>query len=355
MEVENQNHRTSPMTSKKRLNALPPPPLKVLARHLDVDTITIEWLAGDGSDRCYYRLSSPQLIRTYVLMQLSSLDAKLLAENGYEWIIIGKILSQEGVRVPRTVATIPDYSALIIEDYGDTMLESRVQSHLQSNEQPSVIDLYKKVFPIIKTMLEIKNDNKSPWTKRSFDKDRFVWEMNFFYQNFLKPVANIDLSLQQQNDFKKESEDLSSYLATHSNYFVHRDLHSRNLMLQEGNVAMIDFQDARLGPASYDIVSLCFDSYVPLNQSFRIDLIKEFMAEMPSEIKQSLKSSWKPMLLQRQMKALGSFGYLSIVKQRGNYLTYLQPAMETLDETVFDSRWPFLSGQLIQIINKNLG
>ena len=132
MEVSNSTERTN-LVSKKRDDALPPPPPRAICQALSISELTIEWLAGDGSDRCYYRISSPELMRSYVLMQLSGQDAKALRENGYEWIQVGKLLAKSDIFVPKTVATMPDYAAIIIEDYGDIMMESRVLDMLGKN------------------------------------------------------------------------------------------------------------------------------------------------------------------------------------------------------------------------------
>ena len=68
-----------------------------------------------------------------------------------------------------------------------------------------------------------------------------------------------------------------------------------------------------------------------------------------------LNLHWKPTLLQRQLKAIGSFGYLSVRKNRGNYLQYVGPALATLDyDLVYDKRWPFISSVLIEMIGDKL-
>ena len=345
------------ITGQQRKDALPPPPLSVLATELGVNDLTIEWLAGDGSDRCYYRLSSRQLVRDYVLMQLSETDAKKLQENGYEWIEIGTLLSDNSILVPKTVAKLPEYAAIVIEDYGNTMLETAI---LRDLDRRNLVDAYyQQAIGIIGDFLTIPYQPDQAWTSRAFDEERFVWEMNFFYKHFLQQVSNIELDRAELQLFHKDCQSLAAYLAGYSNYFVHRDYHSRNLMIQNERIAVIDFQDARLGPPSYDLVSICFDSYIPLSQSQRIgylDLLKNRIESSHQEIWSEVVATWRPMLLQRQLKALGSFGYLSNTKKRGNYLQYLQPAMSTLEaEVVGDDRWPFLSYDIISRINKNLG
>ena len=124
---------------------LPPPPPKTIQSSLNLKEITIEWLAGDGSDRCYYRIFSPELEKSLVLMQLSDRDAQALRENGYEWIQIGEVLRKHHLAVPKTVQTLPDYAAIVIEDYGDIMMESLAQQALKDERVNDVVDIYTNV------------------------------------------------------------------------------------------------------------------------------------------------------------------------------------------------------------------
>ena len=130
-------------------------------------------------------------------------------------------------------------------------------------------------------------------------------------------------------------------------------------MIHDQKVAVIDFQDARLGPPSYDLVSLVFDSYVPLSPESRLKLLNEGLdliaASASKEVADRAREEWKPMLLQRQLKAIGSFGYLTVDKSKGDYIKNVAPALQTLlDASVQDVRWPFISGKLLQILAKTL-
>ena len=148
--------------------------------------------------------------------------------------------------------------------------------------------------------------------------------------------------------------DLSKFLANRPQYFVHRDFHSKNIMLKESKLIVIDFQDARLGPCSYDLVSLCYDPYVPLNVSQRQVLFESaesyFSNHLSSEIADEVAITQKAVMLQRLLKALGSFAYLTCELKRGDYLKYCSTAIECLKDT-YDHRWPYLTGRLIEKLN----
>ncbi len=333
---------------------LPPPPIPYLKERLNLAHLEVEWLAGDGSDRCYYRIRSSQLEDSLVLMQLSESDAVLLRESRYPWIIIQKFLKPSAIRVPALLHELTEFSALVIEDYGDITFESRVRGLLSRHDWSEIKAAYRHCFEVCSTML---GQERSPvWDYRGFDAKQLLWELNFFCENFLRPVFRLNEA--ELSIFTKESLDVATFLSRFSEYFVHRDFHSRNIMVQGSQLAIIDFQDARLGQASYDLVSLIFDSYVPLDNNQRSELLSVAKVVLqPTHPKAwcDIEETWPAMLLQRQLKAIGTFGFLTWKKKRGDYLQYLPKALETLTHlSVSDARWPWLSQEFPQMLREKL-
>ena len=345
--------------------ALPPPTPDELRAALGIQELTIEWLAGDGSDRSYYRIKSPSIARPVVLMQLSGNDARALHDGRYDWLEVANILAVHGIKVPRLVKSMPDQAAIIIEDYGNIMLETRAIEMVESGRRDDIFSIYEKSNEILIHFLEIKvpsdpREERPVWTRRAFDAERFEWELNFFLKKFVEPVARIRLTSEQNDIVQAEIKDFAACLSRLPQHFVHRDFHSRNIMLFEDRQAVIDFQDARLGPASYDAVSLCFDSYVPFSSEDRLKLMEKFLRQASSKLGNAMRTEieqqWKSVLLQRQLKAIGSFGYLTIDKNKGNYLRYVKPAIAAMRAAdVRDSRWPFLSIELVDLIDSAMG
>lgn len=103
---------------------LSPPPPAAVAKALNISHLTIEWLAGDGSDRCYFRVRSPEIEDSLVLMQLSGTDAENLKKGRYDWVEISDLLRANQIAAPACVAILADHAAIIIDDYGDIMLET---------------------------------------------------------------------------------------------------------------------------------------------------------------------------------------------------------------------------------------
>jgi aminoglycoside/choline kinase family phosphotransferase len=130
---------------------------------------------------------------------------------------------------------------------------------------------------------------------------------------------------------RREWRLLAEELAAEPRVLCHRDYHSRNLMLHQGELYIIDFQDARLGPDTYDLVSLLRDSYVDLSDSTVDDLIAYFIALKRPPGPDAAHQAWEDrfrsrfdvMALQRNLKALGTFGYQTSVRQNPVYIQYI--------------------------------
>jgi hypothetical protein len=103
----------------------------------------------------------------------------------------------------------------------------------------------------------------------------------------------------------------------------HRDYHSRNLMLSDGRLYIIDFQDARMGPDTYDLVSLLRDSYVDVPDRELDDLIAYFLALKGCTDAVEFRRRFDLMALQRNLKALGTFGYQTIARRNAVYIQYM--------------------------------
>lgn len=300
--------------------------------------LDISRIAGDGGNRSYHRLMQPSTGKSDIIMQLDAQDQALLAENKYNWTHLARELSSYQIRTPKIKSILAQEGFIIIEDFGNLTLEEKVRSL----PKPFKLEVYAKPLECWRKMVSIKPSKHSKWVFHSFDENKLFYELGFLLNHLLSPLNLI--SKGEEITFLEEAKSLAATVASHSSVFVHRDFHSRNLMVLKNNeIGVIDFQDARIGPASYDLVSLCFDAYVDLDIDDRLELMDKGM-----QLVDGLSSEWIPTLLQRQLKALGSFGYLALQKGKINFLKYLQPASSILFE-LSDRfhQWPFLSQTIV--------
>jgi len=293
-------------------------------------------------------------------MQLGSADKKLLSRNRYDWVHLAGFLRDLGVDTPEIKARLPEYGSLVLEDCGDQTLEDVIRSLKGPDQAEEISWYYEKAWDIISGFLRAPSSGHESWYKRAFDQEKLSGELRFFRENFLSKTLSYHLTPENLRRFHAETADLAHYLASRPRYLVHRDFHSRNLMWKNNRLVTIDFQDARPGPAAYDLVSLCFDPYVPLSPELRLSLFRQSLlyleGRLSVDITREIRSTWKAMLIQRILKAIGSFGYLSTLQKRGDYLRYIPESLKILSLGRHE-QWPFLSVELPGLIaaqlNKN--
>jgi aminoglycoside/choline kinase family phosphotransferase len=148
--------------------------------------------------------------------------------------------------------------------------------------------------------------------------------MNFFIRHFLGGYRGASLAPDDRRAIDAALDEIVAELAAEPRVLCHRDYHSRNLMFANDRLYVIDFQDARMGPNTYDLVSLLRDSYVDLPDALVEQLIQEFHAASGSaESRSAFRARFDLMALQRNLKALGTFGYQTTVRGNPVYIQYI--------------------------------
>lgn len=278
----------------------------------DPSKVTLAPLAGDASTRQYWRVhfNNGAPYPTAILMWMPE-----NSESEPLFINVQKHLYRLGVHVPKVYQYNPAQQTILLEDCSDNLLQNTIQS--KSNEEIS--ELYTLA------LNELFKMHASPINKDcvafnlAFDIEKFNWELNFFKTHTLKSHLKRTYSQKEENSLSDFFLQLSQYLSNQPRYFTHRDYHSRNLIVQDNRIRVIDFQDARMGPAPYDLVSLIYDAYVRLPEEIEQNLITQFKERYPTVSDQCI--DW--MLLQRSLKAAGTFGYMAVKKNKTQYLQYL--------------------------------
>lgn len=286
-----------------------------------------EWLPGDASNRFYGRLkfaSGAQLM----LMVMNAPEAfKSEEKSGVSdaslkelpFVVIGRELEKAKIRVPRIIGVDSNSEFLVSEDLGDELIYNKRQI------EPATI-WYERALDELAHLQKVTPF--SPVSERSFTEDLLLWEGEHFVEYMLtkrdKKVSKAVLD--EIRNFIKRAVDAM----TKSKYvFVHRDYHSKNLMVLESEkrVGVIDFQDALMGPPSYDLASLLRDSYVAFDEKEEKHLLEYFEKKSGQPIDRTLYGLTS---LQRNMKAAGRFYYISMVKGKDTHLPYVAPTMRRI-------------------------
>jgi len=292
-----------------------------LEKHWQTGTreFTREKLSGDAGHRTYYR--SRHANESIVVM-----DTKHPLDPGTDpFITIDRYLASRDLPVPDILDVHPDTGILLLQDLGDTTLQHLFHSHQETvlnSEYDQVLDLLVRMH----TRCDIADSSMpAPVRNARFDYDKLRWELDFFHTHFIAGYRNIRLDTAEARILTRTFDALCRRLDEEKPLvFTHRDFHSRNLMVTGGKVVMIDFQDARLGLPEYDLASLLRDAYVELPEPF----IDQFLAEYYSATHDPRdahrqRTVFALMCIQRNLKALGTFGYQTMAMNNPHYIRYV--------------------------------
>ncbi|MCX7978965.1 MAG: phosphotransferase [Bdellovibrionaceae bacterium] len=281
-------------------------------------------LAGDASNRRYYRIITGE--QTHVLMRWEPFDPA-----NYPFLSVHSHFFKAGVKVPEVIHMAPDKGLVLLEDLGDLTLERRFWE--SQNQEHALVFYQMAIDELIKIhhhSTALKGDCSAFHVQ--FDTAKFLWEMNYGKENLFQGILKFEIKT-----VEKELQDvfisICERLHQEPKKVAHRDYHSRNLMIKLDSVRVIDFQDARLGPIQYDLVSLLKDSYVDLNDNMTSTLIEYYLGRSQEFLprafsRESFDLIYELQTVQRCFKACGSFA--SFFHQRGDrrYLKYITPTLK---------------------------
>jgi aminoglycoside/choline kinase family phosphotransferase len=303
-------------------------------------------LTGDASDRRYFRIL-PKDGESFVLAVYSSpFDFETLP-----FVNTTALFTAMPVPVPRILGHAADAGVLALEDLGDVTL----QAHLGSASPGRHNALYREAVSFIDTMQrrgrELSSPKYVPYTV-SFDVEKLTWETDFFIKHFLEAYRGIVFAPADREVLRAELASIVRELAAEPKVLCHRDYHSRNLMLRGDHLCIIDFQDARLGPDTYDLVSLLRDSYVDLPWPVVDDLIAYFLAfQGRAGDQDEFRRRFDLMALQRNLKALGTFGYQTTARSNPVYIQYMPRTLNYVKENL--KRYPRF-GRLADLLSMHV-
>lgn len=288
--------------------------------NLASSTTKVLSLTGDASDRRYFRVLHGG--DSIVL----ALHTGAIEFEKMTFVSVARLLSAVPLPVPRILHHSNELGIIGLQDLGDVTL----QAHLGAATPDEHDALYRQAVSFVARLQQrgsvLASDEYPPY-RVAFDTDKLSWELEFFYKYFLKAYRGTSPSVAVQNALSKEWSSIVEELASEPRVLCHRDYHSRNLMLKGGELFIIDFQDARMGPDTYDLVSLLRDSYVDLTSRQVDELIAYFLAMKLGAARAAETAEFRRrfdlMALQRNFKALGTFGYQTVTRNNAVYIQYI--------------------------------
>jgi aminoglycoside/choline kinase family phosphotransferase len=270
-------------------------------------------LAGDASARKYFRVVGGN--ESWVLMAWEPFQN----DGNYPFLSVREHFAKHDVAVPQVIGLQPDKGLVLLEDLGDLTLERKFW---ENQSQQMSLPFYKQTIDELIKMHYPSTFDRSPCTafEIEFDVEKLLWEMNYGKDHLLTGLCALQLNDSEKRELDRVFTKICTTLHQEPKFIAHRDYHSRNVMLKLGKVRIIDFQDARMGPVQYDLVSLLRDSYVNMDDAIAEELIRYYL-DQRSEMNQQLPSGQKLgdisiekfmkiyeiQTVQRCFKACGSF------------------------------------------------
>ena len=305
-------------------------------------------LVGQASARAYWRAETPG--RAYVVMVMPpSAKASEEAVKGappteLPFLNVQRYLRASGLRVPEIVAYDEHKGLMLLEDLGDVTLEAALRGaspeRVEALYAAAVSQLAR-----LRAAAERNPDAACVAFGRAFDFDLYRWELDHFLYWGLFSRAGVEPSAIEGAVLRAHFASVCRELGELPRGFTHRDYQSRNLMvLPDGAVAVIDFQDALLGPRQYDLVALLRDSYVVLPDSLVVNMIALYVKSFEAAGGERLdlarfRREFDVLTVQRKLKDGGRFEFIARVKKNPSFLPsvpasfgYVRDALRRLPE-----------------------
>ncbi len=291
--------------------------------------VKVSVLRGDGSLRTFVRLTSGQ---KSVLAVLPDNISPLGPRENIAYAYIGRHLAAKGVSVPEVLFFHRESSAVAVEDLGDV----RLYDLKADSDDDALFSLYLEA---IENLVKIQVagphgfDTSYCFDTRVFDAP-FIYERELLY--FREAFLGGHLGFETDDDrLLREFQTVAQKAQYEGDGFLmHRDFQSRNLMVKDGRLYVIDFQGARLGPPQYDLASLILDPYMDLPGPMRERLFKEYLSVLKERVEvneDAFREKFLWVALSRTMQALAAFAFLSGVRKRPGFAEHIPAGLKNLE------------------------
>ena len=277
-------------------------------------------LPSDASHRRYFRLTSDQERRLLVVDWPPEYGSCRVFEA------IARSWREQGLHTPAIHAVDNARGFMVMEDLGDQLLYSRLVEQIRCNQDPQACAPYRKALAALQRLQAVREPDGYSWPL--YDPQFLRQEMALFTQWCTSRLLGLRVPDSVQSLLDDCMEQAVSLAQAQPQVPVHRDYHSRNIMIlpETGDLGIIDFQDAVAGPVTYDLVSLLRDCYLDWPQALVYQWLDDFAAGSPhlqGVSSGQLRQWFDWMGLQRHLKVLGIFARLHVRDAKSDYLQFL--------------------------------
>lgn len=312
-----------------------------------------EVLTPDASTREYFR------VRWNGKSAIACIYGEAFKAAEHSYLDVTALFQAESLPVAAVYEFDEDLGVVVQEDFGDVILRDFLN---QSDERASDEFTNRAISLIarIQSITPIAFERNSIASRLKFDEEKLVWELNFFKTHYFETFRQTKLSAADDEALTAEFTELARSLAARACVLCHRDFHAANLMLDAKNqLRIIDHQDARIGAASYDLVSLLLDRVLDAPAPDWLDAKKKFFLFERENLGLE-KIDWKEFdeefqmqTVQRCLKAVGTFSFQSTVRGKTQYIPYIEPMLLIVRQAAENSnQFPHLQNIISKFTEK---
>lgn len=317
-----------------------------------IKDVSIDKLAGDGSDRKWYRATYKNrslIVSDHGICMPGS--ERLLQLKAF--VHIGNHIFSQGIAAPRILDHEAFSGMVLLDDLGDIHLDGLIK---QKNKDEFIQQMYKNVIDsLIDFSIKGFKGFRKEWTCQTatYSKQLIIEkECLYFMEEFIQNHKNFDVI---PDNYLTEFQHIADHALKHGfTGLMHRDMQSKNIMIHNSQPCFIDFQSARSGPLQYDLASLLIDPYVAIEDQIQNKLLLYTMESLKlnKTQRQNFLHSYKYCCLTRNLQILGAFSFLSHKKKKKKFEQYIPDAVKSLKKIIFNlntDKLPRLS-KLVQTI-----
>jgi aminoglycoside/choline kinase family phosphotransferase len=307
----------------------------------DLENRLKEFLTAKNQPLDFLQLTTDASTREYFRIQWSGKSAIAcvypfndLCQGQFEACLdVTSVFLSADLPVARIYAADAVKAIIIHEDFGDVILRNVLENSNEEERENYLNEAIRLIARIQWTTPKAFEMN-SIASRLAFDFEKLSWELDFFKKHYFETLQKSPLTVTDSNFLKTELDEVAEELAGMAKVLTHRDFHAANLMLQEGELKIIDHQDARIGSAAYDLVSLLLDRVTTLpTPECLAEKRRFFLAERETLGLEKISEAdfayeFRLQTIQRCLKAIGTFSFQSEIRGKTYFIPFIKPMFE---------------------------
>lgn len=303
---------------------------KFLANRFGANYGEIEPLTPDASTREYLR------VKWHDATAIACVYPESFTPESQSYLDVTNLFAASGLPVAKIYDFDGSLGVIVLEDFGDTILRPILET-ASENERENLLNQAIQLIAQIQAATPKAYELNSIASRLAFDFEKLSWELDFFTKHYFETFRGETLSDEDATGLKTELDEVARELEDDISVLCHRDFHAANLMIDEdGQLRIIDHQDARMGAASYDLVSLLLDRILePPSEDWIREKQAFFLSEreklgLPKIDAEAFAYEFRVQTIQRCLKAIGTFSFQTAMRGKTGYTQYIAPMFEVV-------------------------